>query len=70
LLLEEFARAGCQVIFLNHNFGDSPEEQMLLQRQGVFAEYERAQIQERPRRGRLLAARQGRVNWGQNATSG
>jgi len=32
--------------------------------QGVFAEYERALIQERTRRGRLFAARQGRVNWG------
>jgi hypothetical protein len=37
---------------------------MLLQMQGVFAEYERALIQERTRRGRLFAARQGRVNWG------
>jgi site-specific DNA recombinase len=30
----------------------------------VFAEYERALIQERTRRGQLFAARQGRVNWG------
>lgn len=37
---------------------------MLRQRQGVFAEYERALIHERTRRGQLLAARQGRVNWG------
>jgi site-specific DNA recombinase len=29
----------------------------------VFAEYERALLQERTRRGRLFAARQGRVNW-------
>jgi site-specific DNA recombinase len=64
LLLEEFQRAGCEVIFLNHAFDASPEQQMLLQMQGVFAEYERALIQERTRRGRLFAARQGRVNWG------
>jgi DNA invertase Pin-like site-specific DNA recombinase len=70
LLLEEFERVGCTVTFLNHAFSNSPEEQMLLQMQGVFAEYERAQIQERTRRGRLFAARQGRVNWGQNATYG
>src|SRR5262252_9136095 len=38
--------------------------QMLLQMQGVFAEYERALIHERTRRGQLFAARQGRVNWG------
>jgi site-specific DNA recombinase len=37
---------------------------MLLQRPGVCAEYERALIQERTRRGQLFAARQGRVNWG------
>jgi site-specific DNA recombinase len=36
---------------------------MLLQIQGVFAEYERALIKERSRRGRLFAARQGKVNW-------
>jgi site-specific DNA recombinase len=64
ILLEEFRRAGCEVIFLNHAFDASPEQQMLLQMQGVFAEYERALIQERTRRGRLFAARQGRVNWG------
>jgi site-specific DNA recombinase len=64
VVLEEFKRAGCEVEFLNHAFGQSPEEQMLLQIQGVFAEYERAVIKERMRRGQLAAARQGRVNWG------
>jgi len=44
--------------------GASPEEQMLVPIQGVFAESERAWMQDRPRRGRLLAARHGRVNWG------
>ena len=38
---------------------------MLLQMQGVFAEYERALIAERLRRGRLFAARQGRATWAQ-----
>jgi len=42
LAIDEFKRAGCEVVFLNHAFGDSPEQQMLLQMQGVFAEYERA----------------------------
>jgi site-specific DNA recombinase len=37
---------------------------MLLQMQGVFAAYERGLIQERTRRGRAFAPRQGRVNWG------
>ena len=70
VVLEEFKRAGCEVLFLNHAFGQSPEEQMLLQIQGVFAEYERTLIKERMRRGRLFAARQGRVNWGGNPPYG
>jgi site-specific DNA recombinase len=64
VLVEEFTWCGCEVIFAHQSLGTSPEEQMLLQMQGVFAEYERALIQERTRRGRLFAARQGRVNWG------
>lgn len=64
LLVEEFIRAGCEVVFVQPGLGASPEEQLRLQMQGGFAEYERALIQERPRRGRLFAARQGRVNWG------
>ena len=40
---------------MHQSLGASPEEQMLLQMQGVFAEYERALIQERTRRaGSLL----------------
>jgi site-specific DNA recombinase len=64
VLVEEFTRCGCEVIFAHQSLGASSEEQMLLQMQGVFAEYERALIQERTRRGRVFAARQGRVNWG------
>jgi site-specific DNA recombinase len=70
VVLDELTRTGCEVIFLNHAFGQNPEEQMLLQIQGVFAEYERALITERTRRGRLYAARQGRVNWGGNPPYG
>ena len=39
--MEELQRTGCEVVFLNHAFGETPEERMLLQIQGVFAEYER-----------------------------
>jgi len=70
LVIDELKRAGCEVVFLNHAFGGSPEQQMLLQMQGVFAEYERALITERTRRGRLFWARQGRVNWGGAPTYG
>ena len=64
VLVEELTRCGCEVVFVQQHLGTSPEEQMLLQMQGVFAEYERALIHERTRRGQLFAARQGRVNWG------
>ena len=63
-LVEEVIRAGCEVVFVQQSLGASPEEQRLLQMQGVFTEYARALLQERPRRGRLFAARQGRVHWG------
>ncbi|ASJ70337.1 Transposon Tn3 resolvase [Granulosicoccus antarcticus IMCC3135] len=62
LLMEEFASAGVVVNFLNHKVGTSPEEEMLLQMQGMFAEYERAKIIERHRRGKLHRARVGSVN--------
>jgi site-specific DNA recombinase len=62
LLLDELHRAGVAVVFLNGVSGNSPEENLLVQVQGMIAEYERAKILERSRRGKLHAARQGRVN--------
>ena len=41
LLIEEFARCGVRVEFVNGPRGDSPEDQLLVQFQGMFAEYER-----------------------------
>lgn len=62
LLLEELNGCGVEVVFLNHPVSDSPEGQLLLQVQGIVAEYERAQILERSRRGKWHAARHGSVN--------
>jgi site-specific DNA recombinase len=62
LLIEEFARAGTRVEFVNGPRGDSPEDQLLVQFQGMFAEYEKAQILERYRRGKTHRARSGSVN--------
>ena len=62
LLLEELGRCGVDVVFLNHPVSDNPEEHLLLQVQGMMAEYERARIIERCRRGKLHAARHGSVN--------
>ena len=59
LVLEEFRRAGCTVAFLNHTISDNPGDQLLLQIQGAVAEYERALLGERFRRGKLQKARAG-----------
>src|SRR5918994_1033025 len=59
LLLEEFRRAGCEVVFLQHPISDDPNDQLLLQIQGAIAEYERAVLAERFRRGKLQKARDG-----------
>ncbi len=59
LLMEEFRRAGTEIIFLNRPIGGTAEDDLLLQIQGVIAEYERAKILERSRRGRRHAARSG-----------
>jgi len=61
LLIDEFKRQNVEVIFLNRELGQSPEDEMLLQMQGMIAEYERAKIMERCRRGKLHAARRGCV---------
>lgn len=62
LLLEEFSRKGVAVVFLKGAAGETPEEQLLVQFQGMIAEYERAQIAERTRRGKRHRAKAGCVN--------
>jgi site-specific DNA recombinase len=62
LLLEEFARAGVRAEFVKGPRGDTPEDQLLVQFQGMFAEYEKAQLAERYRRGKAYRARTGSVN--------
>ena len=62
LLIEEFARAGVRVEFVKGPRGDSPEDQLMVQFQGMFAEYEKAQLMERYRRGKTHRARCGSVN--------
>src|SRR6267142_4035747 len=62
LLVDEFRRAGVEVIFLNRALGHSPEDDLLLPVQGMIAEYERAKIIERHQRGERHAAHVGAVN--------
>ncbi len=62
LLSEELSRCGVELIFLKSPAGATPEDQLLVQFQGMIAEYERAQIAERCRRGKRHMAQQGGVN--------
>jgi hypothetical protein len=41
ILIEELARCGVRVEFVKGPRGDSPEDQLLVQFQGIFAEYEK-----------------------------
>jgi site-specific DNA recombinase len=61
LLLDELTHREVEVIFLNRPLGHNAEDQLLLQVQGVIAEYERAKFLERSRRGKRHAAQEGRV---------
>jgi site-specific DNA recombinase len=63
LVLEEFERLGVQVLFLEQPPAEDPHTTLLVQIQGAVAEYERAKLSERYRRGKLHRARQGEVFW-------
>jgi site-specific DNA recombinase len=62
LLIEELARQGVATRFLNAPQSATAEDQLLVQFQGMIAEYERAQILERSRRGKRHRARAGEVS--------
>ena len=62
LLIEEFGRHGVETRFLNGPSNATPEDQLLVQFQGMIAEYERAQILERSRRGKRHRARAGEIS--------
>jgi site-specific DNA recombinase len=52
LIIEEFARHNVETVFIKAPPTATPEDQLLLQFQGMIAEYKRAQILERSRRGK------------------
>ena len=62
LLIEELARHGVETVFIKAPQAATAEDQLLVQFQGMIAEYERAQILERSRRGKRHRARQGQIN--------
>ena len=61
LIIEELARQGVETVFLKAPSMETPEDHLLVQFQGMIAEYERAQILERSRRGKRHRARHGDV---------
>jgi site-specific DNA recombinase len=62
LLIEELARHGVETCFVKAPHSATAEDQLLVQFQGMIAEYERAQILERSRRGKRYRARAGEVS--------
>jgi len=62
LLEQEFQKTGTDLIFFNTPQAKTPEDKLSLHFKGIFAEYERAQIAERCRRGRNHRAKQGSVS--------
>jgi len=62
VLMDEFSSCGTEVLFVNSPKADTPEEALLLQFQGMIAEYERAMIKERSRRGKRFKAKSGIVS--------
>jgi Resolvase, N terminal domain len=62
LLAEEFSRCRVKLVFLQSPAGTSAEDQLVVQFQGMIAEYDRAQIAERSRRGKRYKAQQGVIN--------
>src|SRR5580658_2930493 len=62
LLAEELSRSGVELFYVKSPAGATPEDQLVVQFQGMIAEYERAQIAERSRRGKRHKAQQGTVN--------
>ena len=62
VLIDELGSCDVQVVFVNHELGKTPEDHLLLQMQGMIAQYERAKILERSRRGKLHGARTGKLS--------
>src|ERR1700681_1358681 len=62
LLIEELARHGVETRFVKAPQSATAEDQLLVRFQGMIAEYERAQILERSRRGKRYRARSGEVS--------
>lgn len=61
IVAEELKKQGVTIQYLNHKDDGTPESHLMLSIQGAFAQYEKAKMLERIRRGRLHCAKSGRV---------
>lgn len=59
LILEELDELGIELIDLHGTKAESPEDKILMGFKGLFAEFEKAKIGERMRRGKMFKAKQG-----------
>jgi site-specific DNA recombinase len=61
VVLDEWERAGIEVVFVDRPASRDPHEQLVTQIRGAVAEYERTLIADRMRRGRLAKLRAGQL---------
>lgn len=61
IIMEDLARNGVELIFVNRPIGDSIEDKLLFNVQNIIAEYEKAKILDRLRRGKLFKIKQGYI---------
>jgi site-specific DNA recombinase len=59
LVTDELARFGVEVCYVDSPPLDDPQARLLVQVQGLFAEYEKAKLSERARRGKIFRVRAG-----------
>jgi len=62
ILIEEFEKLGVSIEFVDRKVSSNPDDQLLLQIQGVISEYEREKIMERSRRGKIFKAKSNKIS--------
>ncbi|MHB8579142.1 MAG: recombinase family protein [Ignavibacteriaceae bacterium] len=61
IIMEDLSRSGVDMIFVNRPIGDTIEDKLLFNVQSIIAEYEKAKILDRLRRGKLFKIKQGNI---------
>lgn len=60
IVTEEIEKSGCKLVFVQHDYQNTPEGQMFYQFRGAISQYERAKIRERTERGRRASVISGK----------